>query len=116
VKSYLDLLNKLIAFGPKLIALWPLIQKLLAVIQEIADAVKAVAPATDGGLNLEAPTVAEQEAEERLGEALAADGTLPIIDFGTLRGLWTLLKAHPELVLALNAILDWTLAKFGKGG
>lgn len=115
MKSYIDLLQKLIAFGPKLIEVWPLVLSIVDLVRQIAE---KFAPAVEGGgLALTALSDEEAAAESELVATLTAgDAALPVFDFSFLRTVFQLAKAHPELLLILNSALDFLLTKFGKVG
>ena len=111
--------KKLIALAPYFPQIWPVLVAIFGEIQKLGEIIQKANPApVDGGLALTAPN-AEDEAD--LNELAAALGdpdpsVQAFIDLTTIRTVLTLARQYPEVMLAVNAVLDWLLTRLGKVG
>lgn len=113
-------IRKIIALAPYFPEVWPILVAIFGEIQKLGEILKKAnppAPATDGGLSLTAADPEDEAALNELAQALSADaGTQAFVNLDLIRQIIALARQYPEVLLAVNAVLDWLVSAMGKKG
>lgn len=114
-------IRKLIALAPYFPEVWPILVVIFGEIQKLGEILKKAnptAPPTAGGLSLTAADPEEEAALNELAQELGseANGTHAIVNLDLIRQIIALARQYPEVLLAVNAVLDWLVSAMGKKG
>ena len=111
--------KKILALAPYFSEIWPILLAIFGEIQKLGEIIQKANPApVDGGLALTAPNAEDEESLDQLSVAMGDPDTTmqSFIDLTTIRTVLTLARQYPEVMLAVNAVLDWLLTRLGKVG
>ena len=111
--------KKILALAPYFPEIWPILLVIFQQVQKLGEIIQKANPApVDGGLAITAPNAEDEESLDQLAAALGDPdpSVQAFIDLSTIRTVLTLARQYPEVMLAVNAVLDWLLTRLGKVG